>query len=73
MRRSTNSMGNPNLKVKGFDFWIFCKKKLCQNMLDRGSMYSVAGTTLLTILFLSLSVMITLYYTTVQGSADVVI
>ena len=42
-------------------------------MLDRGSMYSVAGTTLLTILFLSLSVMITLYYTTVQGSADVVI
>ena len=28
MRRSTNSMGNPNLKVKGFDFLIFCKKKL---------------------------------------------
>ena len=37
MRRSTNSMGNPNLKVKGFDFLIFCKKKLRQNMLDRGS------------------------------------
>ena len=31
-----NSMGNPNLKVKGFDFF---KKKLRQNMLDRGSKY----------------------------------
>ena len=32
MRRSTNSMGHPSLKVKGFDFLIFCKKKLHQNI-----------------------------------------
>ena len=30
-------MGNPNLKAKGFDFLIFCKKKLRQNMWNRGS------------------------------------
>ena len=34
-------MGNPNLEVKGFEFLIFCKKKVGQNMLDRGSMYIV--------------------------------
>ena len=34
MRRSTNSMGNPNMKVKVFDFLL---KKVGQNMWNRGS------------------------------------
>ncbi len=36
-------MGNSNLKVKGFDLLIFCKKKLRQNVLDRGSNTNTIG------------------------------